>query len=393
MPVGRVQEIPLADFIGRLNLSQGRIPLHGALETTFRCNLRCTHCYVNQAREAVDEASRELPLSRHQELIDEFAAEGCINLLLTGGEPLVRPDFPELFRHAVRSGLRVTVFTNATLVDQPIIDLFDECPPACVEVTLYGATAATYERITRVPGSFARCRAGVEALHARGVNLKLKTMILEWNAHEYEAMGDYARRLGVPFRHDGVLNPRVDCGAHRHPNLQVRPERIVELDLSDPVRQRQFLTTTQEILCQDKSWTPSEFVYTCGGGRTGFAVDPYGRLLLCLLARRSGYDLRTGSFRTGWHEFLPRLRERRWSSDAPCRTCTLLPLCQNCPGVAEAETGDPEAQVELCCRITHLRVHALLGESCGHQADARCCLGSPALADPAAGGTDETPSV
>ncbi len=373
-----VPEIPLSQLLEEAGAYATRVPLEGTLETTFRCNLACAHCYVNQPAASRAERTRELPLSRLTALVDEFAAEGCLDLLLTGGEVLLRPDFPDLYLHAVKAGLRVTVFTNGTLVTNRIAELFAEFHPACVEVSLYGMTRETYERVTRVPGSFDLCLRGIRKLKALGIPLKLKTMVLSWNAHEVAAMRRFAEELGVDFRHDSLLNPRVDCGANRNPELQVDPERAVLLDLEDPGLRAAYEQSFREAVAAGPS--PSEEVYTCGAGQMGFTVDPYGKLQLCQLSRRASFDLGTESFSRGWHEFLPAARSRRWQSDAVCRRCSLRPVCGNCPGAAEMELGDAEARVAQFCEITHLRAHALLGDGSGHQRDATCCRGTGELA-------------
>ena len=381
MLAGLVREIYLSAFIEELGQRKRRIPFGGTFETTFRCNLRCVHCYVNMPAGSQEERQRELPLERQRELIDEIADAGCINLLLTGGEVLVREDFPQLYQHAVRRGLLVSVFTNATLITDSVLDLFDRYPPLCVEVTLYGATRETYERITRVPGSFDRCLAGIERLRERGVRLKLKTMVMTWNEHEVEAMRSYAQSLGASFRHDGLLNPRIDGGANRNQELQLPADRLVAIDLSDPAMQGRYRKSAECAVGEISEEMASDYVYTCGGGHVSFHVDPYGCLMFCQLSRRSFYDLRHGTFETGWNDFFPKLRSRQRRSHTNCRTCTLISFCGNCPGVAEMEFGDAEGRVEKYCQITHLRAYSLLGDACGHQADGSCCLSSPQPAE------------
>src|SRR6267142_1949676 len=203
-----IPEISFEELLGEMHAEERRLPIQGTLETTFRCNLNCVHCYVNEPAGSTAVRARELSLSRLEALIDEIVDAGCLSLLLTGGEVLVRPDFPELYLYAIRKGLRVTVFTNGTLVTEAVADLLDEYRPLMVEVSLYGATRETYERITRVPGSFAKCLQGIDRLRARGIPLELKTMAMTWNVDEIDAMRDLARARGLEFKHDGLLNPR-----------------------------------------------------------------------------------------------------------------------------------------------------------------------------------------
>jgi radical SAM protein with 4Fe4S-binding SPASM domain len=368
-------EITLPELFAEWDVAGRRLPVEGVLEPTFRCNLRCVHCYVNQPAGAVDEQAREVPTARLLSVIDEIAEAGCLNLLLTGGEVLLRPDFEELYRHALDRGLLVTVFTNGTLVTDRVADLFDRHRPLLVEVSLYGMTRETYERVTGVPGSFDRCLAGIRRLADRGVPLKLKTMALAWNAHEVGAMQAFAEELGVAFRYDGLLNARVDCGASRHGDVQMPPRELLALELEDPVQRAKLESSAEDVRALSGRDLAFEQVYTCGAGQVSFTIDPYGRMQMCQLSRKAAFDLADESFATIWSDRFGALRARSWQTASACRTCNLQPLCGSCPGAAELESGDIEAQVPHFCEIAHLRAQALLGSSSGHREDATCCLG------------------
>jgi radical SAM protein with 4Fe4S-binding SPASM domain len=330
--------LSLQDLGRRLDLTRRRVPIDGTIETTFRCNLSCGHCYVNVPADSREALAGELPLPRLLRLIDEIAEAGTLFLLFSGGEIFLRRDFPELYLHAVRRGLLVSIFTNATLITEETAELLAEHPPYGVEVSVYGATALTYERVTRVAGSFDKCVAGIDRLAARRLPLKLKTMALTWNAHEIDAMERWAARLGAP--------------------------------LTDFCRRS----------VASRSGAASTYVYSCGAARTTFTIDPYGMLHPCTLARRDGYDLRQGTFAEGWNDALLKVARRTWLGRPPCRKCGLAALCNSCPGAAELETGDAESLVPHFCEVAHRRAFDLLGAVQGHVPDASCCLGhrSPA---------------
>ena len=139
-PEARVPEVSFLEFRDRAGLDRRRIPIEGTLETTYRCNLDCAHCYVNQPAGSREERARELSLDRLKALVDEIVAEGCLFVLFTGGEVLVRPDFPELYLYTRSKGLLATIFTNGTLVTEGIADLLAEHRPDRVEISLYGMT-------------------------------------------------------------------------------------------------------------------------------------------------------------------------------------------------------------------------------------------------------------
>jgi radical SAM protein with 4Fe4S-binding SPASM domain len=376
-----LREVTFDDLLARHRERGRRLPYAGTLETTYRCNLACVHCYVNQPAGSREERERELPTERLLALVDEIADEGCLELLFTGGEVLVRPDFELVYRHALARGLLVTVFTNGTLVTERLADLFAEARPLCVEISLYGASRETYERVTQVPGSFEKCRDGIRRLVERGVPLKLKTMALAWNAHELGAMAEYAASLGLEFRYDAHLNARVDCGADRNHELQIDGARAAALDRADPLRLEELRRfCLSHVVPQRPEDDPR--VYSCGAGDISFTVDPYGRLQMCQLSRKSAWDLRAGSFADGWNRYFPAVRARPWQTAAPCRACSLKPMCGSCPGAAELEHGDPEGMVRHFCEIAHAEGFLAMGDVPGHREDASCCTGGLAEAPP-----------
>jgi radical SAM protein with 4Fe4S-binding SPASM domain len=374
-----IAEETFMQFRERARLDVGRVPVEGTIETTFRCNLKCAHCYVNEPVGRAEVRDRELSTERLIALIDEIADAGTLFVLFTGGEVLVRPDFPEVYKHALRRGLVVTVFTNGTLVTDRIADLFAEYRPETIEISLYGMTPATYERVTGVPGSYDKCIAGLKRLVDRGVPVRLKTMALSWNEHEVEAMNAYATELGLAFRFDSLLNPRVDCGSNRNGELQLDAKRAVDIELRDPARLAELKEFCEKFTQVDAA-RDTEYVYTCGAGQSSFTVDPYGQMLLCQLSRRNGYDIKSGGFAAGWGEHFPKLRSRKWQSNDVCRRCNLMSVCGSCPGAAEMETGSIEGIIPQFCEIAHLKAWAAMGERSGHREDATCCLGTGQLA-------------
>ncbi len=333
-------------------LSGRRFPLSGTLEITERCNLACLMCYINQPAGSGEAAAREMTLAQITQVVDQLADAGCLFLLLTGGEPLLRPDFCDIYRHVKQQGMLVSLYTNGTLLTPQIADFLGEWRPSNLEITLYGATQATYERVTRAPGSFARCLRGIELALDRGLRLNLKSVLVRANRHEVEAMRALAAQYGVPYRFDAVLFPRLG-GNGASPDQRLSPVEIVALDQEYPERQAEL-----QRLSRDFAGTVvyGEHVYTCLGGLRSFHIDSAGRLSLCMMARRPAYDLRGGAgFQEGW-EFLGGVRRKERTRDTPCRTCTAGVLCMQCPGWSQLVHGDDETPVDYVCQIGRLRV-------------------------------------
>jgi len=347
---------PYGDFSQRVHdkVNGQRIPISGSIELTTRCNLHCVHCYINTPAADPDALARELDTKTLCTVLDQLADEGCLWLLLTGGEPLLRPDFLEIYTYAKRKGFLITIFTNGTALTPRVADHLAEWPPFCVEITIYGRTEATYERVTGVRDSHRQCIDGINELIKRQIPLKLKTMVLTVNKDELWDMKHYAEKLGVEFRFDPVLNVRLD-GDRAPAAFRIPPQEVVKFDLADEQRLKGWRE-----FCE-RFWGPPhapEYLYQCGAGLTTFHIDPYGFLSACMMARLPRYDLRRGSFHEGWHDFLQEVRTQPGSRQTKCKTCDLISLCGQCPGWAQIEHGDQEAPVEYLCEIAHARAAA-----------------------------------
>jgi len=333
----------------------------------------------------------ELTREEHFRILDEIASAGCLWLLYTGGEIFARPDFLEIYEYAKRKGFLVTLFTNGTLVTPEIADYLVEWRPFAIEITIYGATAETHDRLTGVPGSYESCLRGVRLLLERGLPLALKTMATTINRHELREMHKLAENLGARFRFDAMLNPRIDCSASPLA-LRLAPSEIVQLDLEHPERVAEWKRFSEKFCGAPAN---SDEAYQCGAGDMGFAIDPEGKLSLCVLARSDAYDLRQGSFREGWEQSLRKARRRKITRVTKCTACQIKSLCGMCPANGELENGDAEAPVDFLCRVAHLRAKAMdipvpPHGDCGYCIAGAACAPLFELAGAPKAGSDET---
>lgn len=335
-----------------------RLPLNGTIEVTRRCPLTCSHCYNNLPMGDRAAQLGELSTDEHRRLLDEMAEAGCLWLLYTGGEIFARPDFLDIYAHAKRRGFLITLFTNGILIDERIADYLADERPFAVEITLYGRTRETYERLTGVAGSFDRCMRGIHLLHDRGLPLKVKTVALTINKHEVFDMQRFAQDLGVEFRFDTMMNPRIDC-SQSPLAVRLSPEECVAFDMQDPQRVDEWRMFADRFMKPVHSPETSDQLYHCGGGVDSFAINPYGEMSICVLSQEDRYNIRTGTFRQGWEQFLRRVRDHKKATRlTKCVNCELKAMCGMCPANGELENGDPEAPVDFLCQVAHLRAHA-----------------------------------
>ena len=336
-------------------IGQQRVPLNGSFEVTLRCNLRCEHCYLPLAERAGSRQG-ELSLPEIQRILSEIADAGCLWLLLTGGEPLLRRDILDIYDFARHKGFIVTLFTNGTLLNEQIADHLAEWRPFAIEISLYGATQETYERVTGVPSSYARCMRGIELLLERKLPVKLKSVLLTLNQHELVQMKQFSESLGMEFSFDPVVNARID-GSLYPTQFRLSPEQIIAIETQDPARATEWPRVYERNKDVDIS---TRSMYICGAGRRGFHIDPYGQLSLCLSARQPSYDLRQGSFQEGWENFFGGVLAREPSPTFACSECELRPVCFQCPAMGLTELGDPERRVPFLCELAQLRQTAFI---------------------------------
>lgn len=342
---------------------------HLDIELTERCNNDCIHCYINKPAAS---QSNEMDTEFIKRLIRHAAALGCVTIRFTGGEPLLRSDFPEIYEFTRRQGIRVILFTNATLLNDELIDLFKRIPPRQpIEVTLYGMHASSYEAITRKPNTFQSAWAGIQLLWQNNIPFMVKQAYLPPNyqeRREFEAWAETIPWMRRPA--DYVLN--YDLRVRRDSeirndmirSIRMTPEHYIQIMARHPQRyldeMKQFMTKFSGIR--------GTRLFTCGAGRSSWTVDSFGNLQVCLMVRHP--NLVISLYDHSLKQAMTLLTDRRDESYASrtdyqerCARCFLYDRCRQCPGTAWCEHGVMDQPVDYYCSLTHAeaRYFNLLG--------------------------------
>jgi len=343
-----------------------RVPLQVSIEVTRRCPLECLHCYNNLPMGDMDAKRRELTKEEHFRVLDELVEMGCFWILYTGGEIFARKDFLEIYTYAKQKGFLITLFTNGTIINEQIADHLKEWPPFAIEITLYGRTRETYEALTAVPGSYDRCLRGIKLLKERGLPLKLKTVATSINKHEVMAMRRFAEEeLGVEFKMDGQINPRIDC-SQSPLAVRLTPEELVAIDMNMPKGISEYRRLAERDLERPPNLAQIDTVYYCGGGMNGFAINACGEMGICVISQQKTFDIRASGVRTVWEKSLLDLRTQKRTRVTKCVECRIQSLCSMCPANGEMENGDRESPVEFLCHVAHLRAAVVGIETPAH---------------------------
>ena len=338
------------------------------LELTARCNNDCRHCYINVPAGDKKAEAAELTPVEIDGVAGQAASAGVLWCLITGGEPLLRKDFPEIYVRLRKKGFLVSVFTNATLISPEHIRLFKAYPPHKVEVTVYGVTAPTYEAVTRRKGSFAAFMNGMGLLEEGGFSVVLKAMALRSNVHELAAIAEFARkRSSEPFRYDPMLHFRYDGNPARNREIaseRLAPREIAALEREDPERFEALKKGCDVLIRPEFERYRCTHLFHCSTGKRSFVVGPEGRFRLCASLQHPDctFDLRKGTLAEALRT-VPRVRKmksRRQEFLENCRVCPYVNLCLWCPAHAHLEFGELDRPVPFFCETAHARAGNLI---------------------------------
>jgi len=324
-----IESIGKSEFFLRMeNLAfEKRIPFKATMELTYGCNLRCVHCF-----NPTHKAKGELSTQEVYRIIDQLAQEGCFWITFTGREIFTRRDTFEIFAYAQKKGLAIVLFTNATLITPERADRIQALQLLRVEVSIYGATPETYERVTEIPGSFGRFLEGVQRLRERKVPLLIKMPAMTLNQHEVKQAKALVEGWGIKFVYCSDINPRQD-GSLEPLRYRISPQEVIQLD--HDIMGEGHLKAREEGRCQ-----ASEGLFPCGCGKSSVAVTPYGEMNLCINFPVPQYDLRTGSVSQGWKTLVKYVDSAQPSQAYECPSCEVRDYCRQGPGDTWLERGD-----------------------------------------------------
>ncbi len=393
-----MKEIGFGHLYGRLHNKKEHFPLGGHIDLTYRFNLGCVHCFCkgiaskpvslssiachSETRRSRGEESlfldssvapapkplvrglpqndmlrnldQELTTAEWKTVLNIIQKEGCLWLTLSGGEPLVREDFMEIYGYAKEKGLLVSIFTNGQALTTEILDYLAKSPPHCIEITLNGITEDTYESITQVKGSFEKVMLNLKELKKKGLRLILKTNCLKQNKDELGRIKQWAEELlGRPskktfyYKYDPMIYPRFSGDKapcqYRLTFEELQEAKRQDADIWEEYQRGLHLDFPE--LKRDKN-----YLYRCNSWMTQFFINPYGRLKFCEFSDKFSIDLKTTPFKEGFYNF-PKVLNERFKTNSKCKDCKLRPICYHCPARAYLETGSDEAPVEYYCQL------------------------------------------
>ena len=276
-----------------LNEYSDRTPLMGHIELTHKCSFKCEFCY-NHIK-----ATPELSTSEVLEIIDQVVEHGCVYINFSGGEPLLRKDFNDIYFYTKNKGVHVSLESNMYYIPDGLIELIKEYPADNFNISIYGLDDKSFQLITRSKCDFKRVLNNLDALLKGGVAFKLRTPISKDVLPILSDLKNYADSLGVSYKADPKIFWRQN--GKRLDHLRISPEDVIPY-----VSRHHIYKDLLDSLVKNKLLRGAS---RCRWGINEFYINPYGELHYCNVYWNSIFDLKKRSFSEIWYGTINRIRK------------------------------------------------------------------------------------
>lgn len=298
-----------------------KIPVGGEFELTGKCNLQCKMCFVQ------DERISPLSTEQWKKIFDDAYKHGLVYALLTGGEVLTRSDFLELYNYLYDLGVRITVYTNGTLITEKIAQAFQMRPPEMVGITLYGSNNQIYEQVTGNNNGFTLVNRGIDILQKYKINLFVRTIPIKPIMEDLDNIMAYVKQKKLPMQYSLYVGPsRVKSGSEYGERLN--PKQLLEyekkmIDTIGRANNREFRYSTNG--------------FTCIALKSAYFITAQGRMQPCAMLIHPSKSVVSNDFFEVWNE-LSKLIDKI-NGCRSCSVCKYNTHCVQCPAKLYLEGG------------------------------------------------------
>jgi len=340
-------------------------------ETTKACNLTCRHCRAVPQRRL---GPTELNTNRALDLIDAIAEVAKPVMVLSGGEPLFRPDLFDIGEYGVQTGFRMALATNGTMVTEKVAARIADAGFSRVAISIDGADERTHDRFRGLPGSHRLALSGIRNLREAGVSVQINSTIAKHNVDEVPALLELALQLEADALHLFMLVP-VGCGLEIAPSEMLPAdeyERVLHwfdeqskscpIDLKATCAPHYYRIRAQR-LEDERSGSfiapgtkakaghqhLSAMTRGCLAGTSVCFVSNEGRVYPCGYLPVAAGDTRVQRFAEIWNnsQTFQQLRNPE-AYDGKCGDCRYISICGGCRARAYAATGSFLAEEPFC---------------------------------------------
>lgn len=352
------------------------IPLNGTFEVTPLCNMNCRMCYVRMDREQQETIAPLRTAEEWLELGRTAKERGMTYLLLTGGEPFLRPDFRQIMQGLHRMGFVLSINSNGTMIDEKTVEWLKETPPIRINITLYGASDETYGRLCRNPQGFTQVTKAIRLLKEAGILVKLNCSVTPYNAEDLEQIFAFAEKEELVVQATSYMFPPLRRDASKvgwNDRFSAEESAIQEawINVYQNGREAYLKHMESEEMAslsgdieEDCMPVDEEFPgngdsekkegerIRCRAGKCSFWVTWDGRFLPCgMLPGENALNVFEAGFDAAWEQAKAEAAAIRLP--ARCSTCSLKDKCRACAAMVYTESGNYHDVPVYRCQMAH----------------------------------------
>lgn len=329
-------------------------PIAATFELLPACNMDCKMCYVRMSMKEMNERGRMMNADEWIEMGQKAVDEGVLFMLLTGGEPLLHPQFKEIYEGLRRLGLIVNINTNATLIDEEMANFFAKNKPRRVNISLYGASNETYKNLCNNPKGFTQVENAIKLLKARNIHIKLNFCITPYNIMDMDKMIEFAEKYEIPVAPTSYMYPPNrkeklgDYNAHRLTPYEAAKARF-DLDIKEKGDEfGAFAKTTLDDIKSRENLEPiCERGFGCRAGNSTFWINWQGEMTACGMLSGETIDLKKHGMKQSWKMLNEKVSCTKRNDKCP--TCKYKNICYVCVASCQAEAGAFEGVPQYLC--------------------------------------------
>lgn len=346
----------------QIKADRAKVPLGGSLELLPLCNMDCKMCYVRKTKSEMDAEGRMLSCDEWLRVADEAIEAGTLFLLLTGGEPLIYPEFKRLYSELARKGLVLSVNTNGTLINEDWADFFADHGCRRINITLYGRDDATYGELCGNPRGFTRVMNACHLLKQRNVPFRLTCSVTPDNVNQMEELFSIAQSFGVPLSAATHMFPGARRGVEACQQYRLTPAESVAATLRRHQLEHpgvDMVATARQELSKLK-FSPRQQSgegFSCHAGHSGFWLNWRGEMLPCGMFNEPKISLLEHSFSECWKYIVETTHAMTFCED--CENCNKRNICHICPAHCYTETGRINGRPEYVCQVAEEMIRQL----------------------------------
>lgn len=337
--------------------SMTNTPIGGTFELLPYCNMNCKMCYIRMSKKEVDLLGGIQSKEFWIHIAKQAKEKGLLFLLLTGGEPLLYPDFLGLYEKISSMGIYITINTNGTLINEEIASFLGQHLPRRLNITIYGKDNATYAELCQNPKGFTQLEYGIQLLKKHAVPVKLNCSLTPYNYMQLKDIQQLSQKWDIPLEIAYYMMPpnrkteKGNYSEHRlPPHLSAQIAFDIAMCFLTPEERKEKSKKSLEKIMHFHPKPNKIDGFWCRAANASFWITWRGEMVPCGMLNEPTYNITELGFQCAWENMIKDVQKISLSSQ--CYQCNKRSICLHCAASEISETGCYGCPPEYLCEFS-----------------------------------------